>query len=53
MNTYLFFNDKGVLGTIQGYSVDNAFFNLFGKPYDLENSKKIFYRILSRLEKEW
>jgi hypothetical protein len=50
MNTYLFFNDKDMMGTSQGYSVNKAFLNLFGIPYDLKNSKSISYKILRRLE---
>ena len=50
IKTYLFFNDEGVLGTSQGYTVSNAFFNLRGMPYDLQNSQKIFYRILMSTE---
>ncbi len=50
MNTYLFFNEKGVLGTSQGNNVNNAFLNMFGIPYDLKSSEEILYRILSRAE---
>jgi hypothetical protein len=49
---YLFFNHQGVLGTCHGHCVDNAFFVLFGKPYDLQSSEEIFYTIIGRLEKE-
>ena len=48
IHTYLFFDDKGELGTIQGYSVNNAFLKLFGMPYNFENSNKIFYTILRK-----
>ena len=50
INRYLFFDDKGVLGVSQGYSVSNAFFNLFGTSYTLKSSRRIFYRILERFE---
>jgi hypothetical protein len=30
--------------------VDEAYMKIFGMPYNLNNSKKIFYRIIGRLE---
>jgi hypothetical protein len=50
INIYIFFNDDSVLGTVHGYNVDDAYMKIFGMPYNLNNSKKIFYRIIGRLE---
>ena len=50
INIYIFFNDDSVLGTVQGNNVDEAYMKIFGMPYNLNNSKKIFYRIIGRLE---
>jgi len=40
-----------VLGTVHGNNVDEAYMKIFGMPYNLNNSKKIFYRIVGRFEK--
>jgi hypothetical protein len=50
INIYIFFNDDSVLGTVHGNNVDEAYMKIFGMPYNLNNSKKIFYRIIGRLE---
>ena len=52
INIYIFFNDECVLGMVHGYNVDEAYMKIFGMPYDLKNSHKIFYRITGRLEEK-
>lgn len=39
-----------MLGTVHGYNVDEAYMKIFGRPYNLKNSKHIYYRILGRAE---